>query len=78
MSKKILKTAKNKTKGFFSLLVESITYKVVIFAIFAVYLVYSFAVYRSSIQSQINKNTKAHLSEIVNESLEKVHIKIND
>ena len=28
MSKKILKTAKNKTKGFFSLLVESITYKV--------------------------------------------------
>ncbi len=73
-----LKTAKAKTTSFFKLLVESITYKLVIFAILAVYLVYSFSAFRTSVQKQINKNTKAHLSEIVNESLEKVHIKIND
>lgn len=63
---------------FSKLLWACITYKMVLLVIAVIYVVYAFSGFRGSVQKQINKNTKSHLSLMVSESLERIHIKMND
>lgn len=63
---------------FSKLLWTCITYKMVLLVIAVIYVVYAFSGFRGSVQKQINKNTKSHLSLMVSESLERIHIKMND
>ena len=79
------KKEKNKIKNlkrgivdFSKLLWECITYKMIFLIIAVVFVVYAFSIFRGSVQKQINKNTESYLSSMVSESLEKIHLKIND
>lgn len=73
-----LKNARKKTAKFIKLLIECITYKVVLFILMMLYVMYVFNGYKTNVQKQINKNTEEHLTTLVKESLEKINIKIND
>lgn len=73
-----IKRIKRGIVDFSKLLWACITYKMVLLIIAAIYIAYAFSGFRGSVQKQINKNTTSYLSSMVSESLEKIHIKIND
>lgn len=69
---------KRRIVNFSRLLWACITYKMVLLIIAVIFVAYAFSGFRESVQKQINKNTKLYLSSMVSESLEKIHMKIND
>lgn len=73
-----LNKIKREIVDFSKLLWACITYKMVLLIIAVIYVVYAFSGFRGSVQKQINKNTESYLSLMVSESLERIHIKMND
>ncbi|MBQ3665421.1 MAG: cache domain-containing protein [Lachnospiraceae bacterium] len=69
---------KRKTVNFAKLLWECMTYKIVLFIIAFAYGIYVFSGFRANVENEINENTKTYLGSMVNESLEKIEMKIHD
>lgn len=69
---------KKKTVNFAKLLWECITYKIVLFIMAFAYGIFVFSGFRANVQNEINENTKTFLTSMVNESSEKIEMKIND
>ena len=71
-------TFRKKTVAFAKLLWECMTYKMALFVVVAIYVIYVFSGFKTNIRHQINQNTKSYLKSMVQESLEKIEMKIHD
>lgn len=67
-----------KTVAFAKLLWECMTYKMALFVVVAIYVIYVFSGFKTDIRKQINQNTKYYLKSMVQECLEKIEMRIHD
>lgn len=73
-----IKKLKRKIIGFSKLLIACLTYKIFLLIIAVCICLGIFSNYKSDVQKKINSSAKKNVTSLVNESLEKINLKIND